>query len=95
MLDVDAAGIIGVRLETVGEVAGDEPWRLDGLLDVHAEDDVIQEDLQHALRLHVAAWRAERHQEFALAHRERRIRREPRPLAGRRARGVVGVGPGL
>ena len=66
LLDVEAAGIIGVRLETVGEVAGDEARRLDRLLDVHAEDQMIEEHLQHALRLQVAARRAERHQELAL-----------------------------
>src|SRR5436190_1326101 len=75
LLDVEAAGIIGVWLETVGEVAGDEARRLDRLLDVHAEDQMIEQDLQHALRLQIAARRAERHQELALAHGHRRIGR--------------------
>ncbi len=77
LLDVDAAGIIGVQLETVGEVAGDEARRLDRLLDIHAEDQMIEQHLQHALRLQIAARRAERHQELALAHGHRRIGREP------------------
>ena len=84
-----------MRLEAAGEAVGHEARRLDRLLHAHPEHDVVQEDLQHALRLEIAAGRAERHEPLAAAPRERRVRREARALARRDARGVARHRPRL
>src|SRR5258705_11873677 len=69
--------------------------RFDRALRVHAEDINVQKNLQHRLRLHVAARRAERHQDFALSERERWTGREPRALARRDRTRMAGIGPRL
>ena len=89
VLDVQAAGQVGVGREGVGEAEGGEARLLDRLLDIHAEVEGVQEHLQHGLHLHVAARRAERDDAAVVAHGDGGIGREPRPLAGRHARGMA------
>ena len=92
VLDVQPAGQMGVGREGVREAEGREARRLDRLLDIHAEMEGVQEHLQHRLHLHVAARRAERHDAAVVAHRDRRVGREPRPLARRDAGGMARSG---
>ena len=62
---------------------GVEARRVDRRLQVVAEDDVTQEDVQRPLVLLIAAGRSEREVREAVAERERGRERRPRPLAGR------------
>ena len=94
-LQADAAGRVGVRVGRAGEAEGGEAGLLDGGLRGHVEDEHVEQDLQHRLRLHVVAGRAEGDEVAAVLDRERRAGGEARALAGREAGGMVRVGPGL
>src|ERR1700722_14576449 len=76
-----------------GETGRGEAGLLDRLLRRHVEHHHVEENLQHCLWLNVIAWRAERHDPPVAAHCNRRIRCQPRPLAGRQARGMRGIRP--
>ena len=64
---------VRMRSERVREVLRLEPGRLDGLLRVHAKHRNVQENLEHRLRLSIAAGRTERHQQFAVFEGHRRV----------------------
>src|SRR5512136_2852811 len=81
--------------ERVREVVTAEARGLDGLLNVHPELGNVQEDLQHGLRLLVAARRAYRHERLAILHDQPRARRQSRAFAGREGRRVLWVQPQL
>ena len=69
--------------------------RLDGGLQIHAEDRGVQEDLEHGLLLDVATGRAERHEKPAVGERHRRRRSQARPLARRDHARMLRVQPAL
>src|SRR6185369_17290487 len=94
-LDVEPPGVVRMLLEAAGEAVGHEARRVDRILDAHPEDGVIQEHLQHPLRLQVSTRRAERHDELSRPDGERRVRGEAWPLARRQARGMTGNGERL
>ena len=64
------------------------PRRLDGILQAHAEDHVVEQELQVAGYLCITAGTAERHDPLAANPRDARVGREPRALARRQHRGV-------
>ena len=80
---------------TIREAVGDEPRGLDRLLDAHAEHHVVQEDLQHGLRLRSPPGAPNGMSHSPPRQRQRRIGRQPRPLARRDAGGVARHRPGL
>src|SRR5215470_10421169 len=94
-LDVETARVVRMRLEAPRKAVRHEAGSLHRLLHVHAEDQVIEQHLEHALRLEVAARCAERHQPTSTAHGHCRVRCEPRAFAGSNARSMSGHGPGL
>src|SRR5437879_5500857 len=73
------------------EVRGVEHGRVDGCLQVLSENGVSEEKLKRPLVLLVAAGCAERKAWFAVAKRERRAERGPRPFAAFQVIGVLGV----
>src|SRR5687767_9422086 len=77
--------------ERVGEVERSEAWRLDRFLDRHAELVHVQQNLEHALLLHVASGGAESEIELAVSESERGRWRQPRPLAGTHFGGMPGL----
>src|SRR6185503_745544 len=94
-LEVDAAGVVGMRLERIRVAVGNEARGFHGELRVHAEDNDVEEHLQVRLHLHIAAGRTEGQYALALAHREVGIRREAGPLSRRKHRWMTCVDPGL
>ena len=62
-----------------------------GFLHVHAEVDDVGQHLHVALRLHVAAHEAERHERLAVLHHEAGNDGVERPLAGRIDVGGLGI----
>ena len=75
------AGVRLLREEGRREVARPHGRRVERLLHVHAELDVVQEELQRHLLLAVAARRAEDHVRLPVACHERRRERRPGALA--------------
>src|SRR5207302_468738 len=73
------------------EVRGVEHGRVDGCLQVLSENGVSEEKLKRPLVLLVAAGCAERKAWFAVAKRERRAERGPRPFAAFQVIGMLGV----
>src|SRR3989441_6062443 len=73
------------------EVRGVEHGRVDGCLQVLSENGVSEEKLKRPLVLVVAAGCAEREAWFAVAKRERRAERGPRPLAAFQVIEMLGV----
>ena len=94
-LDIEQTRMIGVRLERGRKTVRGHARRFDRLLHLHPEQVDVEEDLQHRLSLHVAAWRAERHFHLARRDRDRRTGRKPRTLAGRDAGRMIRVAPVL
>ena len=89
------AGISRMGLERVGLAVRAKTGRVDCGLDVHPEHHVIEQDLEHALRLGVASRRPEGHDEFTPLQRDCRIGGQTRSLAGRDAARVPGNGERL
>ena len=81
--------------EGVGVIPGRDPGRFYGLLGPHSENGDIEESLDHALGLGVAAGAAERHEEFAVLEGYGGIGGEAGTLPGPEARRVVGFQPAL
>ena len=79
-----------VRPERAREVLGVDERRVDRRLQIHPEIDDVEQELQRPLVLLVAAGRAEDHVRPAVARRERRRQRGPRPLARREGVRVAG-----
>ena len=69
-----------MRLERTRETVVGKSRRLYRRLRVHAKHVHVEEDLQHRLRLNIAAGRTERHQYFSAFEGQRRIRRKSRPF---------------
>ena len=84
-----------MRIEGGGEAVARPARRGHRALGRHAVDRQIDQALRHGLGLHIAAGRAEGQEAPPVLYGDRRIGREPRPLAGRERRGMRGVGPGL
>src|SRR5262249_43985060 len=66
-LDIQPAGIVAVRLEGIGETVASKARRLNRLLRVHAEEDNVQESLQHCLRLHISSRGTKRHKRSSVS----------------------------
>src|SRR5438874_9322394 len=75
-LDLQHAGLVGVREERPGEAPRDDPWRFDGGLRVHPEVDDVADHLDHGLALSVLPRAAERHERRSVPHEQGRVRGE-------------------
>src|SRR5712691_1324110 len=80
-----------MRRKRAREMRGMEHWRVDGGLQIEAENDVRKEELERPLILLIAPGSAERDPWLALTQREGRAERSPRTFAALDAVGVVRI----
>ena len=74
---------------------GNEAWRFDGKLGIHAEQDDVEKHLQHRLALDIATRRTKSHKGLAILENQSRIRSQPGALPGLDRACMAGISPGL
>src|SRR5437763_107541 len=95
-LNAEPAGVVVVGREGGGVAVAREARVLDRALHVLAVHEDVEQHLQHRLALDIAAWGAEGEELLAIAlDRQRRVRGQARPLAGRDPGRVARIGSGL
>jgi hypothetical protein len=94
-LGLDHTRGMGMRPERIGEAPGRDARGLDRLLRRHAVRGDVEEHLQHRLLLHIAARRAERHEQPPVPEGHGRSGREAGPLARRDLARMAGHEPAL